>query len=126
MQVQNQVARTLRANLSRLREVLDSTAARGIKSIGRAPFFGAYERPGVNGVKMATPEKALLDLLYLSSTKTRLSAGLAGIGSVRRLQHQKRRKAPAPHPVITPSKHGGKESSRCHDVARWLTRAAAP
>ena len=35
MQVQNQVARTLRANLSRLREVLDSTAARGIKSIGR-------------------------------------------------------------------------------------------
>ena len=76
MQVQNQVARTLRANLSRLREVLDSTAARGIKSIGRAPFFGAYERPGVNGVKMATPEKALLDLLYLSSTKTRLSAAL--------------------------------------------------
>jgi predicted transcriptional regulator of viral defense system len=41
-----------------------------------APFFGADEQHGVKGVKMATPEKALLDFLYLSSTKTRLFAAL--------------------------------------------------
>ena len=41
-----------------------------------APFFGAHEQHGVKGVKMATPEKALLDFLYLSSTKTRLFAAL--------------------------------------------------
>lgn len=34
-----------------------------------APFFCAYEQHGVKGVQMATPEKALLDFLYLSSTK---------------------------------------------------------
>ena len=35
MQVQNQIGGTLRANLARLREVLDSTAARGVESVGR-------------------------------------------------------------------------------------------
>ena len=69
---------------------------------------------------MATPEKALLDVLYLSSTKTRLfsalpefdlSAGFS-ISNAERL-----------HPVTTPSNHGGKESSRCHEM---VARAAAP
>ena len=35
MQVQNQVAHTLRANLGRLREVLDLAATDGIERIGR-------------------------------------------------------------------------------------------
>ena len=35
MQVQNQIAHTLRANLTRLREVLDSAAIHGIESVGR-------------------------------------------------------------------------------------------
>ncbi len=35
-------------------------------------FFCGFQRPGDGGTKMASPEKALLDFLYLSSTKTRL------------------------------------------------------
>ena len=65
MQVQNQVARTLRANLSRLREVLDSTAARGIKSIGRiadsvCEAFGFRDGRGV--LQRASCRQALAEL----------------------------------------------------------------
>ena len=91
-----------------------------------APFFCAYEQHGVKGVQMATPEKALLDFLYLSSTKTRLFARVAGIGSFRWLQHQERRKTPAPHPVTTPSHHGGTESSLCHEILRRGVNMCCP
>ncbi len=37
-------------------------------------FFGGFEEKG--GVKMATPEKALLDMLYLSGTRARMLSGL--------------------------------------------------
>ena len=65
MQVQNQVARTLRANLSRLRGVLDSTAARGIKSIGRVAdsvceAFGFRDGRGV--LQRASCRQALAEL----------------------------------------------------------------
>jgi len=39
-------------------------------------FFSGYEQIGRTNVQMASPEKALLDFLYLSSTKTRLFAAL--------------------------------------------------
>ena len=39
-------------------------------------FFFGYEETGIDGVKMASPEKALLDFLYLSSTRSRLFAAL--------------------------------------------------
>lgn len=39
-------------------------------------FFFGYEAVGKNAIAMATPEKALLDVLYLSPAKTRLFAAL--------------------------------------------------
>ena len=39
-------------------------------------FFGGYATDPVTQVKMATPEKALLDVLYLSAAKSRLFARL--------------------------------------------------
>lgn len=39
-------------------------------------FFAGYEETGDKGIKMATPEKALLDFLYLSPAKTRLFSTL--------------------------------------------------
>ncbi len=39
-------------------------------------FFCGYQRLGNSGAKIASAEKALLDFLYLSSTKTRLFAAL--------------------------------------------------
>jgi predicted transcriptional regulator of viral defense system len=39
-------------------------------------FFGGYRLVGESGVKLATPEKALLDVLYLSSARSRLFARL--------------------------------------------------
>ena len=65
---------------------------------------------------MATPEKALLDVLYLSSTKTRLFAALPELDLSAGFSIRNARKAPAPHPVTTPSNHGGKESSRSHEI----------
>ena len=65
MQVQNQVARTLRANLSRLREVLDSTAARGIKSIARVAdsVCEAFDfRDSRGGLQRASCRQALAEL----------------------------------------------------------------
>ena len=65
MQVQNQVARTLRANLSRLREVLDSTAARGIKSIARVAdsVCEAFDfRDSRGGLQRASCRHALAEL----------------------------------------------------------------
>jgi len=37
-------------------------------------FFGGYENAGASGVALATPEKALLDTLYLGPTRSRLFA----------------------------------------------------
>lgn len=35
-------------------------------------FFAGFETTGKHGIKIATPEKALLDIFYLSSTKSKL------------------------------------------------------
>lgn len=40
-------------------------------------FYFGYEEKGINGLlKIASPEKALLDIFYLSQTKTRLFKAL--------------------------------------------------
>ena len=39
-------------------------------------FFGGFEALGDSGIKLATPEKALVDFLYLSPTRTRLFTAL--------------------------------------------------
>ena len=39
-------------------------------------FFDGYESVAGSGVKLATPEKALVDFFYLSSTRARLFAAL--------------------------------------------------
>lgn len=39
-------------------------------------FFGGFEVNARNGIPMATPEKALVDFLYLGSTRSRLFAAL--------------------------------------------------
>ena len=41
-----------------------------------AGFFFGYELTGAEGIKMATPEKALLDIFYLSPTRSRLFVSL--------------------------------------------------
>jgi len=53
----------------------------GVFSIHRlAPtFFGGYETLNDSGVRLAAPEKALLDILYLGPTRSRLFAELPEI-----------------------------------------------
>lgn len=66
------------ASLARTRRV---STRLGTFSIHRlAPrFFGGCEAMGSSGVLMATPEKALLDMLYLAPTRSRLFAHLPEI-----------------------------------------------
>ena len=63
------------ASLARTRTL---KTALGTFSVHRlAPrFFGGYETLEPSGVRMATPEKALLDVLYLGQSKRRLFAHL--------------------------------------------------
>ena len=65
MQVQNQIGGTLRANLARLREVLDSTAARGVESVGRVAdrVCEAFDfRDGRGRLQRASCRQALAEL----------------------------------------------------------------
>ena len=50
-------------------------------------FFDGFEVLG-SGVKLATPEKALVDLFYLSSTSTRFFSSLPEIEFPRRFQRR--------------------------------------
>jgi predicted transcriptional regulator of viral defense system len=58
-------------SLGRAQRVKTSMGDFSIHHIQPAFFFG-FEEIGSLGARMATPEKALLDILYLSPTKTRL------------------------------------------------------
>lgn len=63
------------ASLGRTRRIATSIADYSVHRL--APeFFGGYETSAEHGVKMATAEKALLDVLYLSAAKSRLFARL--------------------------------------------------
>jgi hypothetical protein len=63
------------ASLARTRRVATSV---GTYSIHRLvpEFFGGYRTVAGHDVKMATPEKALLDVFYLAATRSRLFARL--------------------------------------------------
>jgi len=50
-------------------------------------FFGGFETHA-NGAKVATPEKALVDIAYLSSGKTRLFRALPELELPRRYRHR--------------------------------------
>lgn len=66
------------ASLAKTRRVSTSIGTYSIHRL--APeFFGGYEIDSSTDVKMATPEKALLDVLYLSAARSRLFARLPEI-----------------------------------------------
>jgi len=62
-------------SLARTRTYKTPVAAISVHHIPGSFFFG-YEEKGAHHVRMALPEKALLDLLYLSQSKSRLFAVL--------------------------------------------------
>ena len=63
------------ASLARTRRVTTSLATYSIHRL-IPEFFGGYRIDDNNEVKMATPEKALLDIFYLSAARSRLFARL--------------------------------------------------
>jgi predicted transcriptional regulator of viral defense system len=65
-------------SLARTRTYETSVATISVHHIEGSFFFG-YEERGEHHVRMALPEKALLDILYLSQSKSRLFAALPEI-----------------------------------------------
>lgn len=65
-------------SLARTRTYVTPTAMISVHHITGSFFFG-YEERGEQHVKMALPEKALLDFLYLSPAKSRLFTALPEI-----------------------------------------------
>jgi hypothetical protein len=51
-------------------------------------FFGGFEHDPGSGVKLASPEKALVDFLYLSPTRSRLFAALPELELPRRFRRR--------------------------------------
>lgn len=62
-------------SLARTRTYKTPVATISVHHIPSSFFFG-YEEIGDRGVRVATPEKALLDILYLSQARSRLFAAL--------------------------------------------------
>ena len=63
------------ASLARTRTHKTPFATYSVHHIASSFFFG-YEEKGENHVRIASPEKALLDIFYLSPTKSRLFTSL--------------------------------------------------
>lgn len=74
---------TYLVSLGRRHVVRTSVATFSVHRVAPA-FFGGFEVVAGSGVKLATPEKALLDVLYLSGTRGRLFAALPEIELPRR------------------------------------------
>ena len=55
-------------------------------------FFGGFELLPESGIKLATPEKALVDFLYLSPTRGRLFAALPELELPRGFRHAEARR----------------------------------
>jgi predicted transcriptional regulator of viral defense system len=70
------------ASLARTRRVTTTIATYSIHQLAPA-FFGGYDTTD-RGVKLATPEKALLDVLYLGAARSRLFAHLPELELPRR------------------------------------------
>lgn len=63
------------ASLSQTRTVRTSVGTYSIHRLAPS-FFGEYDTVKTSGVRLATPEKALLDTLYLAPARSRLFAHL--------------------------------------------------
>jgi predicted transcriptional regulator of viral defense system len=63
------------ASLAQTRKVNTSLGTFSIHRLAPS-FFGGYETVEDSGIRLATPEKALLDTLYLGPTRSRLFAHL--------------------------------------------------
>ncbi len=63
------------ASLSRTRRIRTTLGTFSVHRIA-PPFFGGFGVQPRSGAKIATPEKALLDVLYLSGARSRLFASL--------------------------------------------------
>lgn len=63
------------ASLARTRRVVTSIATFSVHRLV-PEFFGGYDTDLKTGIKIATPEKALLDVLYLAAARSRLFARL--------------------------------------------------
>lgn len=66
------------ASLAQTRRVKTTVGAFSIHRLAPT-FFGGYETLKESGVRLATPEKALLDTLYLGPTRSRMFAHLPEI-----------------------------------------------
>jgi predicted transcriptional regulator of viral defense system len=71
------------ASLARTRRIATSIATFSIHRLV-PEFFGGYDTDPRTHVKMATPEKALLDVLYLTAARSRLFARLPELELPRR------------------------------------------
>ena len=67
------------ASLAQTRKVRTSLGTFSIHRLAPG-FFGGYETAKTSGVRLATPEKALLDTLYLTPARSRLFAHLPEVG----------------------------------------------
>jgi hypothetical protein len=66
------------ASLAQTRRVKTTLGAFSIHRLA-ATLFGGYETLKESGVRLATPEKALIDTLYLGPTRSRMFAHLPEI-----------------------------------------------
>ncbi|MBI4701979.1 MAG: hypothetical protein HY744_12645 [Deltaproteobacteria bacterium] len=80
-------ALTYLVSLSRSHRVRTSVGTFSVHRIG-PEFFGGFDVLPGSGVKLATAEKALLDVLYLSGTRSRLFAALPEIELPRSFRHR--------------------------------------
>ena len=73
------------ARTKRYNTILGSVSIHHVKP----NFFFDYKVVGKNGIKIATPEKALLDICYLSATKTKLFCSLPELEFPENFDHHK-------------------------------------
>jgi predicted transcriptional regulator of viral defense system len=76
------------ASLAQTRRVRTTLGAFSIHRLAPT-FFGGYETLKESGVRLATPEKALLDTLYLGPTRSRMFAHLPEIEIPKGFDRQK-------------------------------------
>ena len=78
------------ASLARTRRVRTSLGTFSIHRVAPT-FFGGFETGAGSGIRLATPEKALLDILYLGPARSRLFAHLPEIEIPKRFDRRRAR-----------------------------------
>lgn len=110
------------ASLARARRVKTTLGAFSIHRLAPT-FFGGYETLEESGVRLATPEKALLDTLYLGPTRSRMFAHLPEIGIPKGFD---RRKAQEWVARIPPGPRRASVEQRLDRLLKPLRRPAKP